>query len=150
MITVLLVIAAVLFAEIRIKKHIESLPAESFPIKKAGGKVSIERAHNPGLIMGFLGKKQALANILSASAMLIVFVCTIARCFKGLGFLAKIGWSLILGGGIANVYDRVKHGYVTDYVRFPKIKPGKLGRVIYNIGDFCVFLGAILAAIFDR
>lgn len=150
MIIVLLVIAAVVFAEIKIKKHIESLPENSFPIKKAGGKIYIEKAHNRGLFMGFLGKKQALANILSASAMLIVFIYTIARCFKGLGLLAKIGWGLILGGGIANIYDRVKHGHVTDYVRFPKIKPGKLGRVIYNIGDFCVFLGAILAAIFDR
>ena len=150
MIIVLLIIAAVIFAEIKIKKHIESLPEESFPVQKLGGRVHIERAHNPGLIMGFLGKKQALANALSACAMLAVLVYTAVRCVKGLSLLAKIGWGLILGGGIANIYDRVKHGYVTDYVRFPGAKIKKLRKIIYNVGDFCVFLGAILAAIFDR
>ena len=57
---------------------------------------------------------------------------------------------LILGGGIANIYDRIKHGFVTDYINFPKAKIKKLSKIIYNIGDFCVFIGAVLAAIFDR
>lgn len=150
MIIVLAVIAAVVIAEINIKKHIESLPAEKFPIELFGGRVHIKRAHNPGLIMGILGKKQAVANALSITAMAAVFVYTFSRCLKGMAFAAKIGWTLILGGGIANIYDRIKHKYVTDYVSFPRIFPKKIRKLIYNIGDFCVFTGAVLAAIFDR
>ena len=57
----------------------------------------------------------------------------------------KIGACLVLGGGISNLYDRLKRGYVVDYfsIRFKKLK-----KIVFNLGDICIFLGAgiLLAA----
>ena len=56
------------------------------------------------------------------------------------GHLAeKLGTSLVLGGGLSNLYDRMKKGYVVDYF---SIRVGKLKKVVFNLGDIFIFLGA--------
>ena len=59
---------------------------------------------------------------------------------KGQGLLAA-GLSLILGGALGNVIDRVLHGYVIDFIRvhyeehyFPA----------FNVADSAITIGAIL------
>ena len=58
------------------------------------------------------------------------------------GHLAeKLGTSLVLGGGLSNVYDRVKRGFVVDYF---SIQYRKLKKVVFNVGDICIFAGALI------
>ncbi len=61
--------------------------------------------------------------------------------------LFKIGIALILGGATSNIVDRFKNGYVIDYITFTKVRPKKIKNIVYNIGDFAIFLGAILTFI---
>ena len=56
---------------------------------------------------------------------------------------SPVGTGLILGGGLSNLWERMKKGWVLDYLRFPKA-PGKLRRYVYNLADFAVFLGGLL------
>ncbi|GAA0178652.1 hypothetical protein SH2C18_16670 [Clostridium sediminicola] len=56
--------------------------------------------------------------------------------------VVKVGYSFFIGGGIANTIDRIKDGYVTDFIyfnikRFP----------VFNIADFFIFGGFILILI---
>ena len=60
--------------------------------------------------------------------------------------LLKLGLSLLLGGAVSNAFERFTYGKVTDYFRI-SIGSKKLERIIFNIGDFCIFAGCILAAI---
>ena len=53
------------------------------------------------------------------------------------------GMSLVLGGGAGNIMDRYRQGYVTDYLRFPRL-PGRMGRTVFNLGDFMILSGAAL------
>jgi len=53
--------------------------------------------------------------------------------------LEKTGASLVLAGGLSNLWDRWKRGYVVDYFSF-RVK--KLEKIVFNIGDMAVFLGA--------
>ena len=48
----------------------------------------------------------------------------------------KIGLSMVLGGAISNLYDRLVKGYVVDYfsIEFKRLK-----KVIFNLGDIFVF-----------
>ena len=46
----------------------------------------------------------------------------------------------LLGGAYSNTYDRVKKGFVTDYLNFPKM-PGKIKNIVFNISDFCIMVG---------
>ena len=59
------------------------------------------------------------------------------------------GAGLVLGGGISNLWERLRHGKVLDYLRVPAL-PGKLGKYVYNLADLALFLGALLLALFPR
>lgn len=59
-----------------------------------------------------------------------------------------IGAGLALGGGLSNLWERVRYGRVYDYVRFPKLP--RLGRYVWNLADFAIVLGGTLLALLDR
>ena len=64
---------------------------------------------------------------------------------KALDKISVIGFSLIIGGGIGNIFDRIVYGSVTDflYLNFGGIfKTG-----IFNIADLSVTTGMILILI---
>lgn len=56
---------------------------------------------------------------------------------------SPLGTGLILGGGLSNLYERVRYGRVYDYAQFPKA-PGSLRRYVFNLADFAIFSGGIL------
>ena len=60
---------------------------------------------------------------------------------KSLDKTSIIGFSLIIGGGIGNIFDRIVYGSVTDflYLNFEFFKTG-----IFNIADLSVTIGMIL------
>ncbi|WP_191858115.1 signal peptidase II [Hanstruepera ponticola] len=58
---------------------------------------------------------------------------------KTLDRLSLIGFCCIIGGGIANVYDRIMYGSVTDFLH---IDLGGVFRTgIFNVADMSVMLG---------
>lgn len=75
----------------------------------------------------------------SLAALLIAWK---ARCSS------RLGAGLILGGGLSNVYERLRYGKVFDYVRFPKA-PGLLKRYAFNVADLAI-LGGILCLLLRR
>jgi len=60
--------------------------------------------------------------------------------------LLACGFGLILGGGTANFFERVTHGFVTDYVR---ISLGGLSGT-WNVPDIGIVVGMILWIIAAR
>lgn len=52
-----------------------------------------------------------------------------------------IAFSFILGGAIGNVYDRLVHGYVVDFLDF---YVGTYHWPAFNIADSAIFIGAAL------
>ena len=55
-----------------------------------------------------------------------------------------LGAGLLLGGRLANLYDRTFRGSVTDYLRFPTLPWKKIRSLVFNLADFCIFFGAAL------
>ena len=60
--------------------------------------------------------------------------------------LLRVGLSLLLGGGFSNTYDRLKRKYVVDYVSF-NVKWKGLRKIVFNVSDFCIMIGALLIAL---
>ena len=57
----------------------------------------------------------------------------------------SIGLSILIGGTFSNFIDRVIRGYVIDFITgtiFKKNLP------VYNLADFFIFIGSLLAIIF--
>lgn len=62
---------------------------------------------------------------------------------------SPFGAGLVLGGGLSNLWERLRYGKVLDYLRFPAA-PGKLKKYVYNLADLALFLGALWLALFPR
>lgn len=97
--------------------------------------------HNPGAAFSFLsdaGGWQRWLFTVIAVGVSIMLVVWIARCANKLR--EAFGLTMILGGAIGNLYDRVQHGYVVDFIvvhykdnYFPA----------FNLADSAITLGAI-------
>ena len=55
--------------------------------------------------------------------------------------IKKAAYSMIFAGAIGNTYERIKQGYVTDFINVPK---GRIRTWFFNIADLCVAAGAAL------
>ena len=104
------------------------------------GLFRLERVHNYGAAWSsFSGARWLLVGVTAAGlALLFYLVTTIVRHPLGV-------WSLwlVIGGGIGNLIDRVRNGYVvdmiaTEFVNFP----------VFNIADIFVTCGTAAAAIY--
>lgn len=56
-----------------------------------------------------------------------------------------IGTSVLIGGGLGNIFDRLIHEGVTDFIFF-NIFPLKGG--IFNIADIAIFIGVVICLYF--
>ena len=97
-----------------------------------GGRVHLTALRNHGSAFGLLRLNSRQLAALSAALM--------AGAWP-LRKNSRVGCGLLLGGGISNLWERVRHGSVYDYVRFPKA-PEPVCRYVFNLADFAIFLGA--------
>ena len=82
-------------------------------------------------------------SVMLTVLMTVFYIMTLTNAGKG---LLKWGLTLLLGGAYTNTYDRLTRKYVVDYVSF-NVPFRWLRRIIFNIGDFCIMIGAMLSVI---
>ena len=75
---------------------------------------------------------------------IIVLICIMIYVYrdKQIDKISLIGFCFIIGGGIANIYDRIIYGSVTDFLFIDLGGIFKTG--IFNIADLSVTTGMIL------
>ena len=86
---------------------------------------------NTGLLAGF--------SFLVTIAISFYFI----KKFKNIPVITTIGWGLILGGTVGNLIDRVRLGYVIDFVKLDFVN-----FPVFNIADFSINIGAFLLIIY--
>ncbi len=132
--------------DILLKGKIEAGDKEDFPRDMEGtsGKIRLYRNHNDGFCFGLLKNNQELVKtvLVFTSAVTGVFFWLLTRKSR---LIDKLGFSLVTAGALSNLFDRVKRGYVVDY--FFSFQFGWLKKVVFNIGDICIFLGTFLLAV---
>lgn len=64
---------------------------------------------------------------------------------KALDHMSLLAFCCIIGGGIANVYDRIKYGSVTDFLHIDL--GGGIRTGIFNVADMSVTFGMIMLLI---
>lgn len=96
---------------------------------------------NRGIAFGLMADDRWLFMIVSA-VLLVVIICTI-RLSKIDHVLFVASMSLILGGGIGNMLDRIFIGYVVDFIEVTFVD-----FAVFNVADSCVVVGAVLLAVY--
>ena len=104
-----------------------------------GDLVRISKVYNDGAIFGFLDASAMLMAVLSVFVVVGV-VWYEWRHGAGLGPLVTLGLGLLTGGAIGNLIDRVRFGYVIDFV---DMGIGDTRWYAWNISDAAVFLGIL-------
>lgn len=104
-----------------------------------GGRINLTALWNRGAAFGLpLGRE-----VLMVLSALVLGVTVLFRR------RSPFGAGLVLGGGLSNLWERLRYGKVLDYLRFPAA-PGKLKKYVYNLADLSLFLGALWLALFPR
>lgn len=139
------IIGGIFLLEFVIKTIVEKKGKMGVTKPVCGGKILLRKYHNRGFALNVGEKKQKVVAIISL--LLCVFITLSALLFGNRwNALIKTGLSIVLGGAYSNTYDRLFRTYVVDYISFG-VKNQKLRRVVYNIADFCIVIGAILVVI---
>lgn len=108
------------------------------------GLFDITLAYNPGAAFSFLAGAGGwqrwffIAVAVGVSVMLLVWLARLSRD----KWLEAVALSLILGGALGNLYDRIVHGHVVDFILvhwqdtwyFPA----------FNVADSAITVGAVL------
>ena len=108
-------------------------------------RIEVWKYHNHGGFYNLGQGKPDVVRGISLGLSAVAFVCfLLSLTFHGNRML-RSGLSILLGGAFSNAYDRLTKRYVVDYLRLPKIPI--LEKIIFNLSDFCILIGAMFTAI---
>lgn len=161
-----LLAAGIAAVDLLLKRYAETNLSADEDKEAAGGRILLTKYHNHGaaLNVGEKKKEWVLAGscaIFGALAAVFAMEGRGGKAGAGDGLsgmadaasgsaesgrggrkLRRFALACLLGGAASNVSDRVRKGYVVDYIRFPFLK-----RIVWNIGDLFILLGAVLAVV---
>lgn len=100
------------------------------------GIVELRYYLNDGMAFSMLSGKQGL---LIAVTLVVLLCVLIALLRRKMPLMERVSWTLILGGGIGNLIDRVLNGVVVDYINVLF-----MNFAVFNFADMCITVGVIL------
>ncbi len=109
-----------------------------------GKKFILTNVENAGAFLGMGSDLNPTIKFIVLLLLPIIVLSIVLRYVfkeKGLDRMSLIGFCCILGGGIANVFDRAVYGSVTDFLHIDLGGVFKTG--IFNIADVSVTSGLI-------
>lgn len=121
------------------KAKIESQDKTTFPrdMKGSKGMIKLYQNHNPGFSFGVLTGSRAVKLVPLCITSALAGAWTYLMGVRGKA-AEKMALTLVLAGGMSNLIDRLKRGYVVDFF---SIQWKALKKVVFNIGDIYIFLG---------
>jgi signal peptidase II len=113
------------------------------------GWLRIIHTENPGAAFGMLAEGDPLLRslvLVGVSSLVLVFVGWTLWSGRSTlrSWLSRLGLSLILGGAFGNLYDRVVHRTVTDFI---EVFHGTWSFPAFNVADSAITVGAALLLI---
>lgn len=141
----LLLTMGVFFLDFAVKNYMDEKYALKTRHPRFKNKIVIEKYYNKGAAFNFLAKKPEWMKYIHTVIFALVGVFYIRLLQKPGRRAAKIGIALLTGGGLSNLYDRCRKGHVVDYFRI-NVGIKRFRRLIFNISDFFIFIGALLAS----
>ena len=140
----ILIVASIVALDQIIKNVVVKVLAKG-PITVVKNFFQLVYAENYGIAFGMF-KNKTTFFIITQSLISAVIAFVIFKLFKK-SIPVTICLSLILGGAIGNLIDRIRLGYVIDYLSFSIFPP------VFNLADSAIVVGAVLLSlllVFDK
>lgn len=141
---VLLSISIDQISKIWVRNNFESYNETSI----IGDIFTLIKVENTGAFLGMGSELSEIPRVFLLIILPVVVLISITiytYIDKTLDKISIIGFSLIIGGGVANIFDRIVYGSVTDFLYINLGGIFKTG--IFNIADLSVTSGMILILI---
>jgi len=131
---VLIIVSSIIFFDQLTKFLAVNFLQLNIPISLIKNFLYLTLVHNRGAAFGIL--RNQLFLFITISLCVILFIFIHLRNKKN-SFLLRISLSLILSGSIGNLIDRLRFGYVIDFLDF-RFWP------VFNLADSALTIGALL------
>ena len=113
----------------------------SEPVPVLGQFVRLTLVHNTGAAFGLFPGSRLPFIIVSTLAISVVLYLMTREAYRGVPQRVLLG--CILGGAIGNLVDRVRLGWVVDFI---DVGVGSARWPVFNVADSAVTVGVILLA----
>lgn len=140
----IVVLLSVFLADLMLKKYVEENFDKNEQKLIAGGRITVRKFHNDGIALGKLSDHKEEIRKGTFTVMGVSLIYFIVLLFRKGRQLKKLGLALFLGGAACNWFDRFHQRTVTDYFSL-NVKWKKLKNLVFNISDFCIVAGLLLA-----
>jgi signal peptidase II len=97
--------------------------------------IDLVNTRNHGVAFGFLPGSHLAVTILIGVALLVLVVYFALHAGRRLIWLPT---GMLIGGALGNILDRLRVGYVTDFIKLP------LGWPPFNLADASITLGVVV------
>jgi signal peptidase II len=128
------------------KYAIERLTEEGYRRQLLPGIAFLVHNVNSGMAFGMFSESTppwVSAALIGASAIVIFFLGWFLLSGRVEDVLAQAGLALIVGGAAGNLFDRILHGGVTDFL---ELRAGRFRWPAFNVADSTITVGALLIA----
>lgn len=142
MITTLIVVISVLLDQIS-KYYAADTLGDAGSVPFVPGVLSLRYHENSGAAWGILADHRWVFMSVSVVAILAIIGYMVYTRKEKKDVFLRLALPLFLGGGIGNMIDRVRLGYVVDFLEFDFID-----FPIFNVADSCVTVAAVLVLIY--
>lgn len=105
------------------------------------GVFRINSAHNTGGAWSIFSNNTTFLIIVTVVFLFVILLLNYA--YKRKDYFYAISMGLLLGGAICNLFDRIKYGYVRDFIELEFIN-----FPVFNVADMAITIGVILIIIY--
>lgn len=114
------------------------IPGQSIPVIKNFFHITF--IENSGAAFGILKNQRWVFVLVTVVVLFFVIYLVYTEARQKKGMAAILG--LVAGGGVGNLIDRIKSGYVTDFLDFRGI-----WSYVFNIADSALVVGVIMLSV---
>src|SRR5947209_12822799 len=142
LIIALIIVAADHVTKVMIQHSMNSF--DSVPV--IPGLLRLVHTENPGAAFGILAEGNPMLRsivLIGISSVVLCFILSAlwSRNDNYAALPTRFGLGLILGGAVGNLYDRIAHGTVTDFI---EVFHGSWSFPAFNVADSAISIGAAL------
>ncbi len=120
------------------KAWVTAAIAQGSAIQLVGDLVRLIHSHNSGALFGLFGSS---APVLALASVVVIGLIVWFHAHSGRNPLISIALGLLLGGALGNLVDRLRLGYVVDWV---DMGIGTVRFWTFNLGDSAISAAILL------